>query len=288
MAKRPSLFHQLLMSLNNQRRIGQSKHLAKKKAIALARVEGRSAFGAAPPGIYSIVTYKDYRQAAHEFAVWAATRGAKWMKEAKLLAADYLQERVDQGYAPATLKKDRSALRKIFDDRELAAEVKLPVLSYKDTKRSRVPVANDRHYSPKRHQAEETFAEATGLRRHELVAARPMDIHAGPDGQLFLDVPHGKGGRPRVVQVRADMHNQVMAIIDGLDPEQPIFPHVPSAMDVHAHRYSYSVARQDEEDDLDARTGIERTRKEKERAVASDLGHNRTGVVRYSYGGKQR
>lgn len=288
MAHRPSLFRQFYLSLNEQRRLGQSKHQAKKEAIRLAKKAGKSAFGVATPGVYSRVTWTDYLQVAHEFAVWAATKGAKWMTDAKPLAWAYLQERVDQGYAPSTLKKDRSALRKIFDDRDLTAGVSIPVLSYKDTTRSRFPVANDKHYSPERHQAEETFANATGVRRHEMVAARPVDVHTGPDGQLLLEVPHGKGGRPRVVQVRAGMQEQVLAITNGLDPEQPIFPHIPSAMDVHAHRYNYSVARQDEEDDLDARTGIERTREEKERVVASDLGHNRAGVVRYSYGGKDR
>jgi hypothetical protein len=283
--KRPSLFHQLLTSLREQERFRQSKHRAK---IALAKTAGRSIFGMAVPGVYAVKTFAGYRQVAHEFAVWAGARGARWMCEAKPMASTYLQERLDQSYAVPTLKKDRSALRKIFDDHELTADVQLPVLSYKDTTRSRLPVANDKHFSLQRHQDEVNFAEATGLRRHEMAAARPTDFYLAPDGQLLLEVPHGKGGRPRVVQVRAGMQEQVLAITNGLDPEQPIFPHIPSAMDVHAHRYNYSVARQDEEDDLDARTGVERTREEKERAVASDLGHNRAGVVRYSYGGKQR
>jgi hypothetical protein len=57
-----------------------------------------------------------------------------------------------------------------------------------------------------------------------------------PDGKLSVYVRQGKGGRPRAAQVRADMQDQLLEIIDGRDPEQPIFPHIPKAMDVHADR----------------------------------------------------
>ena len=235
------------------------------------------------PGVYAVKTFAGYRQTAHEFAVWAGARGARWMADAKPLAWAYLQERADWGYSPSTLQKDRSALRKIFDDRGLTAGVALPVLSYKDAKRSRHPVANDKHFSEKKHQKEIIVAKAFGPRRFELEDFRPEDVFEARDGSLAVHIPHGKGNRPRVSQVRADMKEPLLQIINGLDPDQPVFDHIHKAMDVHDCRRDYSHVRQDEEVELDKQNGTQRPRKEIERVVSRDLGHNRTSVIRQHY-----
>lgn len=52
MAKRPSLFHQLLMALKDQQRFGESKHQAKRIEIARAKMEGKTGFGVAPQGVF--------------------------------------------------------------------------------------------------------------------------------------------------------------------------------------------------------------------------------------------
>ena len=68
MGKKPSLFHQLLSALREQQRFGESKHQAKKIAIAQAHSKGQSGFGATPEGIYAIGTFASYRQVARELA----------------------------------------------------------------------------------------------------------------------------------------------------------------------------------------------------------------------------
>jgi hypothetical protein len=73
-------------------------------------------------------------------------------------------------------------------------------------------VANDRHFSLKRHQAEIKIAKATGLRRRELETFRPMDVYPLPDEKLSVYVRQGKGGRPRAAQVSADMQDQLLEI----------------------------------------------------------------------------
>jgi hypothetical protein len=282
MGKRPSLFHQMLTSLQEQIRFGESKHVAKQLAIAEAKAAGLPAFGVAPEGIFSLGSFKGYRQVAREFSTWASGRGARWIDEAKPLVSDYLQERVDRGLAPATLKKDRAALRKIFSDRVLASDVVIPTLSYKNIKRSRKPVAMDKHFSIEHHQDLIDFATATGMRRMELEKACPADFSIGPGGRLTVHVV-GKGGRHRTARVLLSLTDRVQQINDGRDPELPVFGKVPKAMDVHSCRRLYSHSRQQEEIELDKRAGIQRPREEIEREVSKDLGHNRSTVIRHHY-----
>jgi hypothetical protein len=76
-------------------------------------------------------------------------------------------------------------------------------------------------------------------------------------------------------------------VIDGRDPEQPVFDHIHKAMDVHAYRYEYSVG-QDEEDEKDRQNGVQRPVKDKLQRVSWDMGHNRVVVIFRSYGGRRR
>ena len=110
MSKRPSLFHQMLSSLRDQRKFGHSKHRAKKIAIAKAHAKGRSGFGAAPAGIYSINTFAAYRRVAREYANWCKQNTkARTMEEARFYSGFYLQERVDRGLSSWTIQRYRSA-----------------------------------------------------------------------------------------------------------------------------------------------------------------------------------
>lgn len=268
MSKRPSLFHQMLTSLQKQERFGQSKHQAKREAIARAHAAGRSGFGVAPVGIYSIVTYSGYRQVAHEFAGWCTRNGyARTMIDAQQYAGIYLQERIDRGLSSWTIKRDRSALRKIFNDPELAWEVEVPKRRLKDIKRSRLPVKMDQQFDPEKYPEMVELCFATGLRRHELMAIRPADIY-WQDNKLIAFVRQGKGGKPREVTVLPGMELRVLSIIEGRQPDKPIFNYIPSKMDVHSYRAEYATARLETAKEID---------------VSHDLGHNRRDVIRAHY-----
>ena len=249
---------------------------------------GKSAFGVAPPGIYSITTFADYRQVLMNLLPGPALGAPSgWMRQGLWLVTICKSASL-QGYAPATLKKERAALRKIFDDRELAADVILPVLSLQ------------KHEGPGyRWRMIGTSALAGIGKKSRSPGRRVCAGRSWPTsdrGHVFeirrmalaVWVPRGKGSRPRVSRVRADLQDQFQEVIEDRDPEQPVFDHIHKAMDVHACRYEYSVARQEEENEKDRQRGVQRPRKEKLREVSEGSGHNRIGVIITSYGGHRR
>lgn len=268
MAKRPSLFHQLLMALKDQQRFGESKHQAKRIAIARAKMEGKTGFGVAPQGVFSVQTFAGYRQTCREFARWCRENGnPRTLEEARPYVALYLQHRIESNKSAWTIQKDRAALRKVYQDPTLANEIELPKRRLKDIKRSRRPVAMDKDFDEELNKDLVDFATATGLRRHELEAITPVDIF-WRGTKLLARVTQGKGGKYREATVIKGMEDRVLEIIEGRDPAKPIFEKIPKAMDVHSYRALYANIRlcQDEE-----------------KQVTQDLGHNRTEVLRGHY-----
>jgi integrase len=272
--KKPSLFHQLLTSLRDQQRFGESKHAAKEIAIDKAHAEGRTGFGVAPEGVFSVDTFAGYRQVAHEFASWGKENGnLHTMQEASVYVGQYLQERIDQGKSAWTIQKDRSALRKIFRDPELAWEIEVPKRKLKNIKRSRYSVKMDQDFKEENHRDLVDFSNATGLRRHELAAIQPEDIYWKKE-KLIVFVRQGKGGKAREVTVLGCMRQRLLEIISGKEPRKPMFPDIPTRMDVHSYRAKYARARIEQ----DGASELE---------VSHDLGHNRVDVIRGHYSGKR-
>lgn len=267
MAKRPSLYHQLLTELKALIRFGESKHRAKQIEIERAHARGETGFGVAPRGIYSVKTYISYRQTCYEFARWAKDPGARTMEEAYDLVPEYIKSRIEKGYSPWTVRKDRSALRKVFKDKTLAAEVKIPRRRLDEIKRSRHPVKMDKHFSPEQNRDLVDFAKATGLRRHELEAVTKADVYE-QDGQIYVYVRQGKGGKPRTVHVLSEMVERVREIVKRSPDDGPLFPNVTKTMDVHSYRREYAQQRVLEADESE---------------VTKDLGHNRVDVLRMHY-----
>lgn len=268
MAKRPSLFHQLLVALKDQQRFGESKHQAKRIAIAKAKMEGKNGFGVAPEGIFSVQTYAGYRQTCREFTRWCKENGnPRTLEEARPYVALYLKHRIDRGLSAWTVQKDRSALRKVYEDPNLASEIELPKRRLTDIRRSRLPAKMDWQFNKELHQDLVDFETATGLRRHELEAITPSDIY-WRGSTLVARVKQGKGGKYREATVIKGMEDKVLKIIQSRAIDKPIFDNIPKAMDVHSYRALYANIRlcQDEE-----------------KQVTQDLGHNRTEVLRGHY-----
>ncbi len=268
MAKRPSLFHQLITLLREQQRFGESKHRAKTIAIAQAKIQGKSGFGVAPRGVFSVQTFAGYRQTCREFANWCKENGnPRTMEDARPYVALYLQHRIYSGKSAWTIQKDRSALRKVYRDQELASEVELPKRRLKDIKRSRQPVGMDKNFNKELHRDLIDLETATGLRRHELAVLTPEDIF-WRGTSLVARVKQGKGGKYREATVIKGMEDRVLEIIQYKEPGKPIFSKIPKAMDVHSYRALYANIRlcQDEET-----------------KVTQDLGHNRVEVLRGHY-----
>ena len=272
MSKRPSLFHQLLSSLRDQQKFGKSKHQAKKIAIARAHTEGRSGFGVPPIGVFSINTFAAYRRVAREFSNWCkGNTKARTMEEARFYTGFYLQERIDQGKSAWTIQRDRSALRKIFQDPELCWEIVVPRRKLIDIKRSRQPVKMDQRFDESKYQELVDFCRATGLRRHELAEITPQDIYWKID-KLIANVRQGKGGKAREVTVLQGTELRILQIVEGRCLDKPIFEYIPPYMDVHSYRAQYATARLEQASEIE---------------VSRDLGHNRTDVIRGHYAGRR-
>ena len=283
MSKRPSLTKQIVDTLNSYARFGESKYEAKQVAYALNKSLGVTGWNPARlSGIYSIETMKTYRTASIDFGEWCKkTHGSRWLEEMRPHAGAYLQMMRDSGrYSADSLKTNRAALRKLFQDPYLAKEVVLPDRKKENITRSRGAKAMDRKFSELKNRNLVDFARACGLRRHELRELRAGDVRRDGD-RLYVYVRQGKGGRDRAVPVLAAHEQRVMEIIRGKDAEEFLFPKITKNADIHGYRREYTSALYQQ---LTGRT-YDPAHKDKIalQRISWALGHNRLSVVTRNY-----
>lgn len=233
--KVPSPKFQVQEALKNQMCIGQSKHEAKKN-----RAPGQRA----PRGIFNWKTHDSYLKHGTEFLIWArSTHGEKWLVPAGKYADEWLQTHVDDGcHSAYTLHLERSAIRKVYQDQDLASLVKLPARRKLALKRSRGVKPSDVNFSEEKNQDLVNFCKGTGLRRMELEALQVDQIQINSDGTVVLINIKGKGGRIRCIPVIYGYEHTVMkakasAIVRG---DTKVWSSVPVHMDVHSYRRVYT------------------------------------------------
>jgi hypothetical protein len=233
--KVPSPKHQVLAALKVQMRIGESKHQAK-----LDRLPGQRA----PEGIFNWKTHDSYLKHGTEFLIWAReTHGEKWLLGAGEYADEWLQTHVDDGcHSAYTLHLERSAIRKVYQDQDLASLVKLPLRRKIHIKRSRGVKPSDVNFSERKNQGLVDFCKGTGLRRMELKALLVEQIQVQEDGTVVLIKIKGKGGRIRNVPVIYGYEKTVLeaasaAVACG---QIKVWASVPVHMDVHSYRRYYT------------------------------------------------
>jgi integrase len=204
------------------------------------------------------------------------------------LTTAYLQQQLAEGKSPYTLQTERAALRLFFGNRTLASTVAIPRRERARITRSRGPKQHDRHFNPANWPELIRFVQATGLRRHELRALHCRDILAH-DGQLVAYVARGKGGLERNAPVLAGREADVLAMREGRDPEELVFPRIPKHFDEHSYRreYAQSLYLQYAPDrTLPPATGrLKRSDYDREAAqrVSKALGHRRIDVATRHY-----
>jgi len=179
---------------------------------------------------------KTYRKKSIEFMDWAKQNyGCKWLNEAKSYVARYLQERMDKGDSAWTLQLRRAALRKLYQNINLASEFKLPIRHKSEIVRSRGHKAMDKKFSVERNRDLIDFCRATGLRRHEIQALKVEDVYEA-DGRTWVYVRQGKGGRPRTVPVLKGLEGRVLEIIAGKKSDSQVIEKIPFRADIHSYR----------------------------------------------------
>ena len=285
-ARKRSLYIQMVNELVKQQIFGTSKHAVKTHAIETARAAGlrgsevwdamnKAVFEA---GIFSFETYANYKKVAKDFATFCKTQGIKDIERAKEKAPEYLKEGIESNKSAWTLKLERAALRKVFRDRELAKEVAIPMRMKEYITRSRNPMQDSKVYE--KHKDIIDFARATGLRRRELESVRAKDVYE-KDDRVYVHVRNGKGGKERNATVVAKYQNQVLKIVQNHKEEDntKIFSQMPS-IGLHVYRREYVRDRLEELRDRDKEQEKDKEREiERIREVSRDLGHGRTDVV---------
>ena len=234
--KVPSPKRQAQTALRGQIRFGESKRQAKLDRAPDER---------APRGIFSFRTHDTYVDQGETFLRWArAEHGEKWLYGAEQYASEYLQLLVDKNLSAWTIQLGRSALRKIYENQDLAKDVKLPERRKIDITRSRGVKPSDVNFSVIKNQELVDFSKATGLRRMELTAVHVDQIQENPDGSVVIMGIHGKGGREREAPVIAGKEK---AVLDARDKalargDLKVWKKVPKHMDVHGYRREYAQA----------------------------------------------
>jgi integrase len=288
MGKRPSLIKAVINRLDTLMAIGESRYEAKRAA----HEQDPSVWTVTTGKIHSHTTRADYQQHALAFANWARQQGIRTLEaldaEAPALAARYLSERLAAGQSPYTLQAVRAALRLLFSNRALAAEVQLPRRVREGITRSRGPAKRDAGFQAANWQPLIQSLEATGLRRSEVEALQVRDVRQTEEGRAEIHVHEGKGGRPRTVVARAGYTQIVLAAIEGKEPLERVFPRVPERLDVHALRREFAQGLYQELSGRPLPPAHGRLRPsdydlEAAEIVSKQLGHNRVDVVLRHY-----
>jgi len=240
--KRPGAKYAAIQRLNALMAPGQKRAEAK----AEARLRGESLFAFSDGKIHAYESRENYQKIVMRFIDWCRDAHnvrdlARIDEQADELTSLYLVERMAQGKSAWTLQTERSALRMFFQNRDLTAAVELPKRRREDITRSRRPAARDTHFQPEHWQPLIGFCLACGLRREELRDLRVRDVyHRSSDGQLVVRVVKGKGGKWREVSVFPGREQEVLSVVEGRDPDAPVFDHLPSDTDIHSYRRQFA------------------------------------------------
>jgi integrase len=273
--------------------LGESRFEAKK-----ARREAGERLWAFSDGkIHSHGTRNAYQQHVMAFIQWArSNHGVRRLsildERADELATEYLSERLVAGKSPYTLQAERSAFRIFFDNRLLAESVVIPERKGENITRSRRPTKRSREFQPANWQHIIKFLQATGLRDAEVKRLQVEDIleHGPATGGPEITIKKGraKGGRPRQVPVLPGREQDVLPLRVGRDPQELVFPRIPSRLHPQQYRRAYAQAyyqhlsgrplpptdRRLKPSDYDKAAVLQ---------VSQALGHNRRDVVLRNY-----
>ncbi|MBO0781119.1 MAG: tyrosine-type recombinase/integrase [Ktedonobacteraceae bacterium] len=242
-AHRKSIIREVIERFDTKMAIGASRRAAKQ---ALRRA-GQRVWTHSTGKIHAFKTRSDYQEHTVRFVKWARTEHhiislAQLDPRAEELASTYLAQRLAEGKSPYTLQAERAALRLFFDDRALAESVAIPKRARDKITRSRGTKQHDRYFQPANWPGLVSFAQATGLRRHELRALRVGDVLQDHGAHMWVHVGNGKGGLSRDVPVLAGREAAVLTLAAGRNPDSLVFERIPKHMDVHSYRRGYAQA----------------------------------------------
>ncbi len=291
MGNRKGIIRAAIERFDSLMAIGQSRHAAKQ---AIRKASDQPTWTVSSGKIHSHATRKGYQQQTLAFINWAReqhgiNRLERLDARAEELAALYLSEQLAAPKSAYTVQTQRCALRMFFGNRELAASVVIPKRLRANITRSRGDCKEGHHFQPAHWSAHVMFAQVTGLRRSELRDVRVRDVYRREDGLLVIHVKNGKGGRSREVSVLPAHEQEILAALDGRQPDERVFAYIPKHMHVQKYRRSSSRARYLHHAPERALPPCEGRLKSRDydraavQEVSWSLGHNRQDVVLRHY-----
>lgn len=276
----PSINHQIKERFDSMMKIGESKKAAK--------IENKM-----QEGIFSYGTRHSYDRAMQNFAKYCkASHGVKIVDDMKPFVNEYIQDLRSRGISAWTQKRDLAAIGKYYQE-SFFDRVETDVRSRSNVIRSRETVGSDAHFSTVRNDDLINFCKHTGLRRRELENIKG-DCLSYKDGQAYIHVQNGKGGRERYVPI-LNNNQRVIDQIEATRAEERVWGRVHAHADIHGYRAEYAnamyeqLARDVRELPFDEvyhckadKAGVWYD-KQAMQEVSEALGHSRIDVIAQSY-----
>lgn len=215
-----SLVCQVSENLKSKLVIGESKH--KNKIDGISSREK----------IYSYGTYNSYLQQSIQFIRWCKSEyKCKTLADCRNYADKYLQLNIDRCLSPYTLKLQVSALCKLYGCSS-SDFIATPPRKRKNITRSRNTQINC-------NTEFERFCLSTGLRRREITALRGSSL-IEENGQYYIAVNNGKGGRRRISEI-VGTPEEIAFVVDMMKKadNRKVFSEIPD-IDIHTYRAAYA------------------------------------------------
>lgn len=261
-----SLHQQAYEKLKKMQAFGESRHEAKKDGSDKAK-------------IYSYKTYQTYWQQTCYFLKWVRERHPECrnLKKARKYVNPWLQYLADEGRSAWSIHTACAALCKLYSiDQNDPKRFRPPTRHRADIKRSRGEAVRDRDFSVTNNHELIEFVKATGCRRNVLQKLKGSDLWSAAQiaeriGQLqttmerteaeqkelnmleetqklfgtydwFLLHRRDKGGKQRIAPIIGTSVGRVVERMQNTLPDERVWMHVPSSMDVHGYRSDYANA----------------------------------------------
>lgn len=250
------------------------------------------------PYIHSHNTYKTYLAQCNHFVDWCYANGIRTPEDARKNVANYMQHLIDAGKSPWSLNTAISAISKAYGVSNTYWGLNLPKRERASVSRSRYAAVRDRQMSLHKEENKQLieFCRSTGLRRRELEQLHGDALLHGTDGQWYVHVTNGKGGKERDVLV-IGTNKQIRAVCDRMEQagSNLVFQHVHTKLDVHYYRsiYACDLYRSIARDPADLPTKEKYICRKDKAGIVYDrqamsvvshmLGHNRIDVIANSY-----
>ena len=215
-----SLICQVSETLKSKLTIGESKHNDKINNVS------------SKDKIYSYGTYDAYLQQCVQFVKWCKSEHkCKTLNECRQYADEYLQLNIDKGMSAYTLKLQVAALCKLYS---CSSTDFIPT-----PPRKRKNITRSRNTNIKCTTDFERFCLSTGLRRREITALRGSAL-IEENGQYYIAVHNGKGGRKRIAEIVGTPEDIDFVVnIMKKAENRKVFSKIPD-IDIHAFRAAYA------------------------------------------------